>query len=69
MEETKLLRILGLIIFVGFSGLLSSVFSNITLAEESDLEWARGIAERDSQMVMDNFKEILNLHQSNPAPQ
>ena len=60
MEETKLLRILGLIIFVGFSGLLSSVFSNITLAEESDLEWARGIAERDSQMVMDNFKEILN---------
>ena len=60
MEETKLLRILGLIIFAGISVLLSSVFSNITLAEESDLEWARGIAERDSEMVMDNFKEIIN---------
>jgi len=61
MEETKLLRILGLIIFAGISVLLSSVFSNITLAQKSDLEWARGIAERDSQLVMDNyFKEIIN---------
>ena len=60
MEEEKLLRILMLIIFSSFSGIFSSVFSNITLAEESDLEWARGVAERDSQLVMDNFKEIIN---------
>ena len=38
MEETKLLRILILIILSGISGLFSSVFSNITLAQESDLE-------------------------------
>ena len=60
MEETKLLRILILIILSGISGLFSSVFSNITLAQESDLEWARGLAELDSQLVMDNFKEIIN---------
>ena len=60
MEETKLLRILILIILSGISGLFSSVFSNITLAQESDLEWARGLAESDSQIVMDNFKEIIN---------
>jgi type-F conjugative transfer system pilin assembly protein TrbC len=60
MEETKLLRILILIILSGISGLFSSVFSNITLAQESDLEWARGLAEGDSQIVMDNFKEIIN---------
>jgi len=59
MEETKLLRILILIIFSSFSGLFSSV-SNIALAQESDLDWARGIAERDTGMVMDNFKEIIN---------
>ena len=60
MEETKLLRILILIILSGISGLFSSVFSNITLAQESDLEWATGLAESDSQIVMDNFKEIIN---------
>jgi type-F conjugative transfer system pilin assembly protein TrbC len=67
MEETKLLRILILIILSGISGLFSSVFSNITLAQESDLEWARGLAERDSQLVMDNFKEIINQPGFDPA--
>lgn len=60
MEEEKLLRFLILIILSGISGLFSSVFSNIVLAQESDLEWARGLAERDSQLVIDNFKEIIN---------
>ena len=66
MEETKLLRILILIIFSRFGGLFSSV-SNIALAEESDLDWARGIAERDTQMVMDNFKDIINQPGFDPS--
>ena len=66
MEETKLLRILILIIFSSFSGLFSSV-SNIALAGESDLDWARRIAERDIGMVMDNFKEIINQPGFDPS--
>lgn len=67
MEEEKLLRFLILIILSGISGLFSSVFSNIVLAQESDLEWARGLAERDSQLVIDNFKEIINQPGFDPA--
>ncbi len=53
MEEEKLLRILILIIFSG-------TFSSKAFAQESDLEWAQGVAERDRQIVMDNFKEIIH---------
>lgn len=51
MEETELLRILMLI--------YCTLIANTTLAEESDLEWAKGIAERDHKMVMENFKNSM----------
>lgn len=53
MEEEKLLRILILIIFSG-------MFSSKAFAQETDLEWAQGVAERDRQKVMDNFKAIIH---------
>ncbi len=53
MEEEKLLRILISIIF-------NCIFSSKAFAQGSDLEWARVVAERDRQMVMDNFKEIMH---------
>jgi hypothetical protein len=51
MEEEELLRILILI--------YCTLIANTTLAEESDLEWAKGIAERDHKMVMENFKNSM----------
>ena len=55
MEETKLLRFLKLILMLIYCTLIA----NTTLAEESDLEWAKGIAERDHKMVMENFKNSM----------
>lgn len=50
MEETELLRLLMLI--------YCTLIANTTLAE-SDLEWAKGVAERDYKMVMGNFKNSM----------
>lgn len=47
MEETKLLRVLTFIII--------NLAVNTSYADQSDMQWANYIAERDQQMVMDNF--------------
>ena len=36
-----------------------TLIANTTLAEESDLDWAKGVAERDHRMVMENFKNSM----------
>lgn len=51
MEEKELLRILMLI--------YCTLIANTILAEESDLEWAKGVAEREAEMIMDNFKNSM----------
>lgn len=51
MEEKKLLRFLILIYCI--------LIANTILAEESDLDWAKGVADRDHKMVMENFKNSM----------
>ena len=36
-----------------------TLIANTILAEESDLEWAKGVAQRDHKMVMENFKNSM----------
>lgn len=51
MEEAKLLRFLMLIYL--------SLIASSTLAEQSDLEWAKTVAEHDYKGVMENFKSSM----------
>ena len=37
------------------------MIANTTLAEESDLEWAKGVSMRDHAMVMENFKDMMQM--------
>ena len=53
MEEKKLLRILILI--------YCTLIANTILAEESDLDWAKGVSMRDHAMVMENFKDMMQM--------
>ena len=68
MEETKLLRILILII-TKFIVLLSCAHAEESWVkdiarnnhiDESERKWAEDIANRDQQMTMNNFKEMMN---------
>ena len=52
MEKEIVLRILMLIYL--------SFITQSALAEESDLEWASGVADHNYKMVMENFKNSMN---------
>lgn len=51
MEENQLLRVLIL-------SLLSSLFFNIVLAEDSNSNWAKGLAKQSSNISIDNIRDI-----------
>ncbi|PCI01070.1 MAG: type-F conjugative transfer system pilin assembly protein TrbC [Alphaproteobacteria bacterium] len=53
MEETKLLRFLMLIIV--------SCTACITYGDEATQQWAQEIADRDRKIVMDNFKDMMQM--------
>ena len=52
-----MLRTLKLILILIYFGLLS----NMALAEQSDFEWTKTVTERDQNMVMENFKEMMQV--------
>ena len=53
MEEKKLLRVLVLIII--------NLIINIAYAQETDEQWARGVAERNTLLTIENFKNMMQM--------
>ena len=53
MEEKKLLRVLVLIII--------NLIINIAYAQETDEQWARGVAERNTWQTIENFKNMMQM--------
>jgi type-F conjugative transfer system pilin assembly protein TrbC len=70
MEETKLLRILKLIAINIISIYASCMATSLAYSIENkipdeDIEWAESIASRDHQMVMNNFKDMMQIEDFN----
>ena len=53
MEEKKLLRLLVLIII--------NLIVNIAYAKETDEQWARGVAEHNTLLTIENFKNMMQM--------
>lgn len=53
MEKKKLLRVLVLIII--------NLGVNIVYAKETDEEWAKGVAERNNVLTIENFKNMMQM--------
>lgn len=58
LEEEDMLRFLNIKYFTCVLVIAGFIASN-SYGEESDLEWAKSIAERDHKMIMDNFKNSM----------
>jgi len=53
MEKKELLRVLVLIII--------NLITNIACAKETDEQWARGVAERNTLLTIENFKNMMQM--------